>query len=76
MYRLGSKLVLVALTAFSLCASAAHATDRRYRTLYTFQGGADGWLPVSVPAVDKDGNLYNTQCGGSASDGTVFEISP
>jgi uncharacterized repeat protein (TIGR03803 family) len=68
--------VALALTAIVACAGIAHASDRKYRTLYTFQGGADGWLPVSVPAVDKDGNLYGgTTNGGLYGYGTIFKLT-
>ena len=46
------------------------------RTLYSFQGGADGAQPEgSLVAID--GVLYGTtEDGGSAGDGTVFSITP
>jgi hypothetical protein len=66
--------VLLALTAIVAC--AAHASNRKYRTLYTFQGGTDGSLPVGVPAVDKDGNLYDgTSNGGLYGYGTIFKLT-
>ena len=53
------------------------------KTLYTFQGGNDGWSPVADLVEDKAGNLYGTtQAGGSTSAcsgvgcGIVFEIAP
>ncbi|HEX3666892.1 MAG TPA: choice-of-anchor tandem repeat GloVer-containing protein [Rhizomicrobium sp.] len=53
------------------------------KTLYTFQGGNDGWSPVANLIVDKSGNLYGTtQAGGSTTAcngvgcGIVFRIAP
>jgi uncharacterized repeat protein (TIGR03803 family) len=44
--------------------------------LYNFAGGADGANPEARLAMDKSGNLYGTStAGGTAGDGTVFEIS-
>lgn len=47
-------------------------------TLYTFAGGADGLSPRYTNLIfDSAGNLYGvTEFGGSASAGTVFELSP
>lgn len=73
--RFGSVLVF-ALTVITLCASTAQAADKKYRTLYTFQGGTDGSFPIGVPAVDKDGNLYGTTAkGGLYGGGTIFELT-
>jgi uncharacterized repeat protein (TIGR03803 family) len=46
--------------------------------LYSFHGGRDGANPQSGVVFDKAGNLYGTtdEGGGSANDGTVFELSP
>jgi uncharacterized repeat protein (TIGR03803 family) len=44
--------------------------------LYSFAGGTDGANPEASLAMDKSGNLYGTTtAGGTAGDGTVFEIS-
>jgi uncharacterized repeat protein (TIGR03803 family) len=47
-------------------------------TLYAFAGGADGSNPRYTNLVfDAAGNLYGvTEFGGTAHDGTVFELSP
>lgn len=56
-----------------------------FQTLYSFQGGGDGALPVSGVTVGPDGSLYGTtNFGGSGGDeqcgiwgcGTVFAIIP
>ncbi|HEX4156999.1 MAG TPA: choice-of-anchor tandem repeat GloVer-containing protein [Rhizomicrobium sp.] len=59
------------------------AADGTEKTLYTFQGGNDGWAPVANLIEDKSGNLYGTtQAGGSTSAcngvgcGIVFRIAP
>ncbi len=44
-------------------------------TLYAFAGGSDGAYPQAGLVMDASGNLYGTTAnGGSAGDGTVFEI--
>jgi uncharacterized repeat protein (TIGR03803 family) len=46
-------------------------------TLYTFQGGTDGQLPIGGLILDGFGNLYGTTAGaGAAGGGTVFKLSP
>ncbi len=47
------------------------------RTIASFSGGADGAYPYDSVTIDSSGNLYGTTNydGGSASDGTVWEIA-
>src|SRR5579872_2181146 len=55
-------------------------------TIYSFQGGLDGYLPLGNLTFDQSGNLYGaTQYGGGFGScnepfyqycGTVFELSP
>jgi len=55
-------------------------------TIYSFQGGSDGYLPTGTLTFDKSGNLYGaTEYGGGLGScnpdfyqycGTVFELSP
>jgi uncharacterized repeat protein (TIGR03803 family) len=46
-------------------------------TIYTFQGGSDGWSPVTGLIFDASGNLYGTTtAGGSGGQGTVFQLTP
>ena len=46
-------------------------------TLYSFQGGDDGFGPGGGLVFDKAGNLYGTAPdGGANSAGVVFELSP
>jgi uncharacterized repeat protein (TIGR03803 family) len=55
-------------------------------TLYTFQGGSDGWRPLAGLIMDQAGNLYGTtdegvgggaSCpGGSLGCGSVFKLAP
>jgi|HubBroStandDraft_1064217.scaffolds.fasta_scaffold02830_4 uncharacterized repeat protein (TIGR03803 family) len=48
-----------------------------YETLYEFQGGSDGLVPVGNIIFDADGNLYGvTGSGGTHGFGTVYELSP
>ena len=47
------------------------------KILYSFTGGSDGSSPDSILIFDKAGNLYGTTpSGGSAGNGTVFELTP
>lgn len=51
------------------------ATPGQIDTLYAFAGGSDGAYPQAGLVMDASGNLYGTTAnGGSAGDGTVFEI--
>jgi uncharacterized repeat protein (TIGR03803 family) len=53
-------------------------------SLYTFQGGSDGWSPMGALIADQSGNLYgttwgggDTNCpGGSDGCGIVYRIAP
>jgi uncharacterized repeat protein (TIGR03803 family) len=59
---------------FKLTPSASGYT---FGVLYAFQGGDDGNWPVAGLIADKNGALYGTtQYGGTASDGTVFKLTP
>jgi uncharacterized repeat protein (TIGR03803 family) len=50
--------------------SAGHET-----VLYSFTGGADGWLPESGVTLDPAGNLYGTTLfGGTGGYGTVYKL--
>ncbi len=45
--------------------------------LYSFAGGQDGAYPFSGVIFDQAGNLYSTTfSGGTAGEGTVFELTP
>jgi uncharacterized repeat protein (TIGR03803 family) len=45
-----------------------------FTVLYTFTGGADGYLP-QIGGIDAAGNLYGgTVYGGADGDGTLFEL--
>jgi uncharacterized repeat protein (TIGR03803 family) len=60
------------------------APDGKETVLYAFQGGSDGFQPVSNIVMDQSGNLYGTTAAGGAynSDcssegcGTAFELQP
>ena len=70
-------------TVFELSPNAGGVL--KLKTIYTFQGGADGAIPLGSLAIDPQGNLFGaTESGGLAnlaacgngSCGTVFELSP
>src|SRR5579859_6310473 len=74
-------IILVILIAVFSFAPIASASDQQ-TTLYSFNGGADGYSPSSGLIADGAGNLYGTTFnGGSCASlqkgcGTVFELSP
>jgi uncharacterized repeat protein (TIGR03803 family) len=45
-------------------------------TLYQFESGLDGGLPVAGLVFDQSGNLYGTTKSGGTGAGTVFELMP
>jgi uncharacterized repeat protein (TIGR03803 family) len=46
-------------------------------TLYTFQGGNDGAIPLARVIFGRDGSLYGTTSeGGGSGWGTVFKLNP
>lgn len=45
--------------------------------LHNFAGAPDGATPYAAPVFDRAGNLYGTTYeGGTAGEGTVYELSP
>jgi uncharacterized repeat protein (TIGR03803 family) len=68
-------LTLMLVPMFML-GGTANAAGHGYKTVYRFQGGSDGSLPIGVPAADKDGNLYGvTSDGGTNGWGTIFKLT-
>jgi uncharacterized repeat protein (TIGR03803 family) len=68
-------LPLMCLLLLALASPASG--DWKEKVLYSFQGGSDGSVPAGDVVFDKQGNLYGaTSDGGSANDGTVFELMP
>ena len=62
-------------TAFQLKPSAGGQWDERI--LHRFTGDVDGGQPYASFMLDAAGNLYGTtSSGGTADQGTVFEIKP
>jgi uncharacterized repeat protein (TIGR03803 family) len=63
-------------TVFKLAPPAAGKTKWRQTVLFSFNN-ADGANPEAAVILDAAGNLYGTtRVGGTANDGTVFELSP
>jgi uncharacterized repeat protein (TIGR03803 family) len=66
------------------CSSVPSGYEPRVRVLYSFTGGADGFLPLAGVIRDGEGNLYGTTYfGGTKSGacqnggcGVVFKLSP
>ena len=57
--------------------SAKKHGTRTYQILHSFQGGNDGYIPVSGLALDAAGNLYGTTTGGGVGKaGTVYKLAP
>lgn len=60
------------------------APNGKETILYAFQGGSDGFQPVSNVVMDQSGNLYGTTAAGGAFNsgcssegcGTIFEVQP
>ena len=53
------------------------ANKYAYRVLHSFDGAADGGVPITPLIIDTAGNLYGTATAdGSDFGGTAFEISP
>ena len=53
------------------------STGGKYKVLYRFTGGNDGWLPSGGLTEDSSGNLYGAvSLGGSDDQGVIFEITP
>lgn len=49
----------------------------KYQVLHSFDGAAEGGVPVTPLVRDADGNLYGTATAdGTNFGGTVFELSP
>jgi uncharacterized repeat protein (TIGR03803 family) len=74
-----SRLVvrLGVIVLFFLVLTSHASGEWKEKVLYTFQGGNDGAVPAGGVVFDKQGNLYGaTSDGGSANDGTAFELMP
>jgi len=72
-----SGVVLALATLIAIVMSTCAANAQVYRVIYEFgQGSSDGWLPVGVPAIAKNGDLYGvTASGGTYNWGTVFKLT-
>ena len=69
-------LTLAVLVATVLLGGTANAADT-YRVIYDFgHTSSDGWFPVGVPVVAKNGDLYGvTHSGGAYNWGTVYKLT-
>jgi uncharacterized repeat protein (TIGR03803 family) len=69
-------ILVAALTTLVVLGGPATALGNSYRVIYNFKGSADGWGPMGVPAVAKNGDLYGVTVGGGTSNlGTVFKVT-
>src|SRR6266849_2252774 len=65
--------------AFLMFAGGTLASAQRYKVLYTFKGGSDGFGAGAAVIFDKEGALYSTAGGGNGtpcSCGVVFKLAP
>jgi uncharacterized repeat protein (TIGR03803 family) len=74
----GKAMVTVAIVFIIILASASDAwAQRKYKTLYTFNVGTDGYEPADGVTFDAAGHLYGTTFqGGTYRGGTVFKLVP
>jgi uncharacterized repeat protein (TIGR03803 family) len=64
-------------TVFELYPDPVIVHDWHYAVVYRFGGEPDGAYPQSLLTEDKTGNVYGTtNAGGSANEGTVFQLKP
>lgn len=73
-------------TVYEVAPPSAPGGEWTKTTIYSFQGGADGYLPIGNLTFDSAGNLYGaTSYGGGFGScnapfyqncGTVFELNP
>jgi uncharacterized repeat protein (TIGR03803 family) len=70
-------LMLAILVAIVLPSGPANAWGQSYRVIYDFgHTSSNGWFPVGVPAVAKNGDLYGvTESGGIYNLGTFFKLT-
>lgn len=77
MLRQSSPRFFVLFTVFGFLLHASTSWAVTEKTIYSFTAhGQSGWGPVSKLVMDSSGRLFGaTQHGGSANDGTVFELT-
>lgn len=64
-------------TVFKLSRPTQPGAPWTEEVLYSFGTGADGATPVGGVIFDAAGNLYGTtSAGGTAGDGTIFQLTP
>jgi len=73
----GRGIFTLALVAVVLLGGVTRVWGQAYRVIYEFgHSYSDGWFPVGVPAVAKNGDLYGvTNGGGTTIYGTVFKLT-
>lgn len=64
-------------TVYALIPPASSGGTWTERVLYSFTGGSDGAAPEAGVTLGKNHQIYGTtQEGGSANNGSVFELTP
>jgi uncharacterized repeat protein (TIGR03803 family) len=62
---------------FALKLSSPGAANWNYSLQYIFGSGVNGKTPKARPTIDSSGTIYGTtEGGGTASRGTIYEITP
>ncbi len=77
----GSAIRVFVWLGIVLATVSTSSAEWKERVLYSFQGGADGVVPIGGVVFDKEGNLYGatqqgggTDCSPMAACGTVYQL--
>jgi uncharacterized repeat protein (TIGR03803 family) len=80
---LGSPIRVFVWLGIVLATVSTSSAEWKEKVLYSFQGGADGVVPIGGVVFDKEGNLYgatqqggDTNCSPMAACGTIYQLTP